>query len=317
MFSFANLVVLLFQFYIIMDIRAWSIRCAIGVDCKPDDAVMENAVRYVAAIAHAFSSSAKVSVMDKTERKRMYLPQITGYWEREGEEAPSRDPELERVIGHLKECYALHSSIAVPVPGICSMLICVDANEAKVERCVHCKTTYRCTVNARRCEASHPKKGGGGKKRQAKSTCKLPLNGTLLAHYWDSLSREQRLALVQDCVFNEEKFADTNGTSIVELLDKACERTHLLCLLTKPPFISGMMTTEYDAMAEKMHSLAERLIKAYTAYHEQQLLALLETEKSTQDAKNYDKYLKQLERKIFHKTSPLFISPVHWWEDDC
>jgi hypothetical protein len=304
-----------------MDIRGWHILSTLGMGHQPKDNTLCRACIHIAVIEHVFAKSgkydARMSLMDTETKKRLYLPKIEGYWKEMGVKIPGWFPHFQEMLERLEAKYVLASStIEVPIPGMDALSLCIDDKNLKLEKCSFCKTPYKCTVNARRCEASHPLKTKGKGKR----VVVVPVDSTGIADFWDHMSREERLELVGDYwVPHTDTFVKTDGKILVATIDMVCESTHHLRLLRPPAFTGDMMMTEDDQIAKQMHTFSDKMIKAYTISQEKQLLALLEDERrektegeKKKEAKRYQKYLKRLEHQIFNRPSTTFS----WWEEE-
>jgi hypothetical protein len=222
------------------------------------------------------------------------------------------------MLDRLEARFILQKTVEIPIPGMDTLSLCVDDKNLKLEKCSGCKKAYKCTVNARRCEASHPTTGKAAKRVVVSSS--VPVDSTAVAEFWDAMPREERLVLIGDSWEpNTDEFAAARGGLLLATIDYICEGTHLLRLVKKPGFTSGMMMTREDQVANQVHAFSEKMVKAYTDSQEKQLLALLEDEQHAKaevekkkEAKRYAKYLKRLEHQIFNAPSTTFS----WWEDD-
>ena len=296
-----------------MDMRAWHIISSLGMGIKPKEEGLLSACRHVAIITMAFMDpkhEANISLMDSETKTRLYIKHIDEAWKKEGMEAPTRSPSVQHMVDYLEAQFALNKSLEISIPCMGSLKVCVDTYYLKMERCQGCETAYRSVVNAYQCEASHAARG--------KTQSTIPLDVCKVAQYWDTLSQEDRRVLLDDGDIDVNSFIGASGQKIVELIDAACESTHLLYLLREPKSVSNKMMTNFDYVAKKIHAFTDRMIKAYTASQERQLLELLEAEeaqKIRKKEKKYDKHLKRLENKIFHRSSTL-VTTAFWWEDE-
>lgn len=309
-----------------MDIRGWHILSTLGVGSQPKDQALCRACIHIAVIERVFSRSgkydARLSLMDVETKKRLYLPDIEGYWEQMGIKIPMWFSQFQDMLERLEAKYATSLSIEVPIPGMSCIVLCVDDKNSKLERCAVCKTSYKCTVNARRCEVSHPLMGKAkAKAKRVMVPSSMPIDSAGMAEFWDNLPMKERLDFVGDSWEpNTNAFVETDGKLLVATIDMICEGTHLLFELRKPGFMSEMMLTADDQIAKRVHTFAGELITAYTASQEKKLLDLLDVEKKEKDedqkkreARKYGKYLKRLEQDIF-KNKP--STTVAWWEDE-
>ena len=162
-------------------------------------------------------------------------------------------------------------------------------------KCQVCNTFFVSSINANRCEKTHPVVRSARGRKQKVEKQQQTYNEALMIQFWDGLDVAQRDVLLLPSSHRAYQTSDISGQELLEALGNALEGTHLFRLHTESvlKYDDVTLLPEHDLRAIVAEDILLNFVSAFQKHQEEELLQLLLGEKENAQRKSEKRKVKK------------------------